>query len=307
MLKDCLNFQYRVMKENGSVADIAFSSSEISFLGQDENAEIVKKTNASFVTDKIKMTSKEDSFIMDLWEHNLDKRRIVIPSDLFFAKTIPLLDCEISVSDENGIVKYRVVVFDDYADSIEKSNGSPVCVGAVIPKTLGVDIFFPICVVKGVDFIVGVPVGYMDDQSKERARLLTRLQVSQLSIMFLETWYGIQIALLHPNIKEVFLHPSTASRGEMKRRERNERHHVKYVKKHIVNIDDLIRCAENAKRSKKCLAWYVIGHWRHYKDGKKVFVKPYWKGALRELKGNAGEDSRERDMDFSLTISENDL
>ena len=296
------------MKESGAVAEnMMFNYDKISFMGQDENAEIVTKINSSSVSDKIKMTSKEDSFIMDLWEHNLDKSRLVIPSDIFFASTIPLLDCEISVSDESGSVKYRVVVFDDYADSIERSNGNPVCVGAVIPQTIGVDIFFPICVVKGVDFIVGVPAGYMNERSKEQAHMLTRLQQSKLSISFLETWYGIQIALLHPTIKEVFLHPSTANRSELKRRERKEKRRIKYVKKHIVNIDDLIRCAEETKRSKKCLAWYVIGHWRHYKDGKKVFVKPYWKGALRELKSNVGEDARERDMDFSLTISENVL
>lgn len=304
MLKDYLNSQYRIMKETGAVAEnMTFNYAKISFIGQDENAEIVTKINASSVTDKIKMTSKEDSFIMDLWEHNLDKRRLVIPSDLFFANTIPLMDCQISVSDEIGSVKYRVVVFDDYADSIERSNGNPVCVGAVIPQTIGVDIFFPICVVKGVDFIVGVPAGYMNERSKEQARSLTRLQQTKLVISFLETWYGIQIALLHPNIKDVFLHSSTASRIEMKRRERKEKRHVKYVKKHIVNIDDLIRCAEETKRIKKCLAWYVIGHWRHYKDGKKVFVKPYWKGALRKLKGKTEEDIRERKIDVNERIA----
>ena len=119
MLKDYLNSQYRFMKENEStVVNSVLNSTEISFLSQHENSDIVTKINASSVSDKIKMTSKEDSFIMDLWEHNLDKRRLVIPSDLFFAKTIPLLDCEIYISDEKGIVKYRVVIFDDYADNI---------------------------------------------------------------------------------------------------------------------------------------------------------------------------------------------
>lgn len=262
-----------------------------SFPDKDIQSYILKRIQASSVTDKIKMTSKEDAFIIDLWAHGVDKHNFSIPADLFFAKTIPLLDCEISVSDENATIKYRVVVFDDYADIIERSTASPACVGVLIlNKPFETDIYFPLLVIDGCEFLA----------VDERAFVLSREATREIFLDTMATWYGIQIALLHPAIKEVFLHPSTANNKEMKRRERNEKRHVKYVKKHIVNIDDLIRCAEKTKRIKKCLAWYVIGHWRHYKDGKKIFVKPYWKGALRELKGNAGEDARERDIDFPL-------
>lgn len=36
------------------------------------------------------------------------------------------------------------------------------------------------------------------------------------------------------------------------------------------------------KRKIKCPYWPVIGHWRHYKSGKIIFIKPYWKGPKRQ-------------------------
>ena len=42
------------------------------------------------------------------------------------------------------------------------------------------------------------------------------------------------------------------------------------------------------------LVWYVIGHWRNYGSGKRVFIQPYWKGALRNLKMSL--DGRDREI-----------
>jgi hypothetical protein len=35
-------------------------------------------------------------------------------------------------------------------------------------------------------------------------------------------------------------------------------------------------------REFSCLAWGVIGHWRNYKDGKRVWVNVYVKGKERD-------------------------
>ena len=50
------------------------------------------------------------------------------------------------------------------------------------------------------------------------------------------------------------------------------------------------------KNKRHALLWHVIGHWRTYKSGKKVFVQPYWKGALREVKNM--EEAREREINI---------
>ena len=55
---------------------------------------------------------------------------------------------------------------------------------------------------------------------------------------------------------------------------------------------------DHKKINRKCLCWYVIGHWREYKNGNKIFIQGYWKGALRNAKKNY-DDGRERIIDVS--------
>ena len=50
-----------------------------------------------------------------------------------------------------------------------------------------------------------------------------------------------------------------------------------------VNYEELARVeAMHPPREFSCLAWGVIGHWRQYKDGKRVWVNAYVKGKERE-------------------------
>ena len=107
----------------------------------------------------------------------------------------------------------------------------------------------------------------------------------QLFNTFMSTWYGVQIAHLHPQVKEVFQNPARVHVEAKQAKVKQKRRKVKYIKRHVISIDALNRIATDGETTnRKCLAWYVTGHWRTYKDGKKVFVNPYWKGAVRGLK-----------------------
>lgn len=46
-------------------------------------------------------------------------------------------------------------------------------------------------------------------------------------------------------------------------------------------VRELIAGHFTVKRETKCLAWGVAGHYRHYKDGRVVWVRPYVKGVER--------------------------
>jgi len=78
-----------------------------------------------------------------------------------------------------------------------------------------------------------------------------------------------------------------------------KRKKVKYVKQHIINsteLDSLIygkNKSDKANINRNVLVWYVVGHWRQIKNGKKIFVKPHWKGLLREIKMALPERERE--------------
>lgn len=275
----------------------------VKVLSDERCDEVWSHIKASHPSDVIKLTGAEDSQLIGLWEKSVED--VTIPSDLFFAGTIPLMDCRIVVDEteccgDGKVVSYRVVIFPDYAKQIRtaEANG-PVNVGAVLTDPVhGAYSFIPFYVVKGVDSLMFSGIGYhgLPKEYVKRAEETVSMQsVAQMAISFLETWYGIQIALLHPVVREVFRHPRTApdttdsgvQRGKRKNR-------VKYVKVHVINSDALNTAMYGESKSyiRRALVWYVIGHWRACADGRKTFVKPFWKGPLRELKKTL--ENRER-------------
>ena len=119
---------------------------------------------------------------------------------------------------------------------------------------------------------------------------------AELANEMLARWYALQIMLLNPIIKErIFVETP-----KKKLRCKNENiigSNVKPRKRKATYIrykeisDTILESDTIRKRHTMC--WYVIGHYRHYKTGKKVFVKGYWKGPLRQLRKNLDE-GRER-------------
>ena len=114
----------------------------------------------------------------------------------------------------------------------------------------------------------------------------------------LRFWYGVQIALLHPRLKglfrspktEIIYDPNSVYPGTTKRRS------TRYVRHYYIQPEDIeARLGEKTSRSisRKTPCWFVIGHYRNYKSGKRVFIPGYWKGPRREEKRNL-DDGRDR-------------
>jgi hypothetical protein len=192
-------------------------------------------------------------------------------------------------------------VFDDYAECARSCDeNTPGTVGAVI-RYLGKKekcaIVHPINVLRGLDVLISGPLGYMNLSAQQRRAyesMVTGTHVGQGFISMLETWYGIQIALLHPLVKDVFSKPRTVplNTGSAKAKNCGKRR-VRYVKKHVINPGQIEKALCGGGAVRHTLVWYVIGHWRKFADGRKVFIKPYWKGALREIKRSMTDRERE--------------
>ena len=77
---------------------------------------------------------------------------------------------------------------------------------------------------------------------------------------------------------------------------------TKYIEYHRFNTEDIkegIYGSKNSQYNRKTMVWYVIGHWRYYKNtGKKIFINPYWKGPMREIKNN-NINTRKRDIELN--------
>jgi len=305
--KDFVNVIRQGRQLFGTTPENQASFVKVSFMSDADNDELWKQISKSHPSDIIKLDRESDSKIIHLWEDCnpafVTTSGVTIPSDLFFAETIPLKDVRIVVDERkhpDGVVtSYRVVIFDDYAERVKLADeNTPQMVGATI-EYIGNEpkIIYPINILKGVDIVLGGALGHrnLTPEAKTRFEDLPEADVGQHAVSLLETWYGIQIALLHPVVKDVFRRPRTIVDRDYRHKGKGRKRKVKYIKQHVINATaiDIALDGGSPGITRRTLAWYVIGHWRTYPDGRKVFIKPYWKGALRDLRRNFTERERE--------------
>lgn len=309
-----LNAQKQLAKSAGVTSkNSAMRSEKISFLNKEENINLLRKINNSYVTDIVELTEEEDNEIQNLWNGDF-KKDIAIPSDLLFSETLPLHDVRISIDErKNGgeVVKYRVLIFQNYSE-ILKSQKEEVVGYLILENFGGKEIFMEICACYGVDFIAinCKRIGYKGYAEQELSFLQNKLKCGDFQdfvFSFLSTWYGIQIALLHPKVKEVFQKPQRIPINKSQKKECERKCiKIKYIKKHVIKnkeLKELIH-GKNGNYSRHALIWYVTGHWRTYRNGNKVFIQPYFKGALRETKKLQSEREREIILDNDKGIGD---
>lgn len=275
-------------------------------LEDNENAKELRKFLSPYSpSDYITLDREADIRLISLWAP-IDEEYHRTPADVFFTKTVPLEDCDIVVDesgDENGrVMGCRVHIAEDYGQIVDKASADG-------ELSYGVGL---ITVDNGLGDILwysGIFVNRDDDYISLTNPVFTKKQIIQTDAVinsalettasFMHTWYGIQIALLHPEIKDVFSRPKIEALHEPVTNAPQRKRKTKYIKKHIIRAEDIdaaLKKASHGNANRKCLAWYVIGHWRTYKNGKKVFIAPYWKGVMRGLKRNTKGDERERIM-----------
>lgn len=99
-----------------------------------------------------------------------------------------------------------------------------------------------------------------------------------VTISLYSIYYAIQHALLHPVIRSrAFVGGYTEQGKRVKKIKSNNK--VAYVKYDFTGpkVKKTFRAIE-----RKCQIWWVIGHWRTLKTGKRVFINGYWKGPQRD-------------------------
>lgn len=316
-LKEFTELTKKMQNINGVTSEnSALNNFGINFLNDAENAELIKRINETSPTDIVKISSNQDEALIDLWERG-NHKDIYIPSDLFWNETLPLLDCEIEVDErerffENQnmfgrLIAYRVVIFEDFMQKIRDAKDNEVLeVGALIlniPNGTG-RLIVPLGIARGLDCIPIPPkLGFINmnyNQKKLLQEKFSQADVGKIIVSYLETWYGIQISLLHPTVKEIFRRSTKIPiTGKKKIRNTNHNKKLKYIKCHVIDDAELKNAIYGNSRNinRTALIWHVIGHWRTYKSGKKVFIKPYWKGALRDNKKL--QEAREREVEIN--------
>lgn len=303
-------------------------------LDQNDAKVVQERIFQSQPSDHIYMSIRESLQLKELWETQKNIKAANVPSDIFFSDEIAIRDMIITITNDNRIVSrkfkttrnVRIVIFDNPISN-PKDPDEPFVVGAISievnvdPTPPGVDFprfTVPLLIQRGFN---GIGMADMYNSNK-RGKIIsiskdgnildreTNMDVIWADIEnYLKIWYGIQLALLHPIIQNVFKHPTTEKIAHEEPKKGGKTRTVyTYIKKHVIRPHDFDPPApsdngEKTPRNWSTLLWHVTGHWRYYKDGKKVFVKPYWKGPLRDIKA---AEPRNRRIAIPKTIQTTD-
>lgn len=289
------------------------------------------------ISDTINLTSDTDDFLTEMYEKSfltseakdklvkklLSDKKYYCPSDIFFAKTIPLKSVEICVDESSkefkilgqrikGLnVKYTVRIDEDYEKYVdemiafaesEKKSGRYTAdkryvriIGqlSLINYFDNTDFKFDMLLIYGINAIA---IHVTDEITKFICQNF-KVPLDTIISDFLLTWYSLQVSMLNPDIRVLFSNPKTIKYSIKSKggKDNSRKRKIGYHRIYTIKKDDLEEkiYGGDHKRNRKCLCWYVIGHWREYKDGHKTFVQGFWKGVLRDAKKNL-DDGRER-------------
>ena len=252
--------------------------------------ELVNITNPS---DEIVIAIDAARTLRNLWASE-DRTEYGCPSDIFYANTIPMQDCIIRLNDsDNG--SFRIVSRNE-----QKSSVKGHLVYEIKDGVNTIRFIYPFKTSKDNHRVqLAADYGLLTNGNRDKAIEISDGYPTQLASYILGVWYGIQISLLNPTINVVFQNGKKKKYngecgGNKKVENKKGRRKAHYIKRHEIHssdIDDAL--SDHDGFTRKTLCWYVVGHWREYKTGKKTFVHPYWKGPLRDAKKNL-DDIRER-------------
>ena len=232
---------------------------------------------------------------------------IIVRGDIIVAGTIPSPDIEMVIPEMH--VKGRVFILDkdDILESIRNTEkGHPFIIGFIDITVLD-NIKFKIALRMFDNLVfdwipivkVPNPIYQLENEQAQREAIE---EVSSFRDMLFLSWYGIQIALLNP-VLEARFHRETVPYEDNKKRSTNKKKAPKrYVKKITLgDISDITFAKEKGRHQIKEPFWWVTGHWRNQatRDGhKRIFIKGYWKGILREVAEEKNQEPREREIVF---------
>lgn len=267
-------------------------------MSKNENSGITNRLNKSLPTDRFCFSNEDLIHFNEMVMRDKLFSQSGAYSDLFFAHQIPIMDCEINITlASKYILKYRVHIRDDYIAILNEYD-------KLDEKTSALMGYITIPVVGNPGYIIcsiyvnkisprisfSLKVGFYnmpESLFKEFIEYVDREAFMEVAGRSLNTWYIIQLLLLHPQIKEVFQNPETVRNysDTIRNTPNSNKKKLCYIKKHVISDEKIEKVLKSGPGNKRhALVWHVIGHWRTYKSGKKVFIQPYWKGVLRDTK-----------------------
>ena len=248
--------------------------------------------NNSFPSDNIILNNKSSDELNN-FRKSIVGDEINTLSDIIWSGNIPLTDFKLTI----GASTIRFCIFTNAIESLKDlPDGKIGMIGAL--QVLPSKNFSLLGACKGTNEInISTEIFSADGKDKGRSSEETLEDISWAW----KLWQGVQLALLHPKLKVIFSNGKRVKEYSRVNKNSKRERVVKYIKRHYIYEGDIEHTVKEITRH--CKVWYVIGHWRHYKDGKSVYINGYWKGEMRELKRNLDGD-RTRLIETDNTVEE---
>lgn len=265
------------------------------------------------VSDSLHLTFSDVQYFAEFWMREGEKITAV-PMDLFMAKTLPLMDFEIVLTDPNHKMDdqiYRFTVNERYTDAVfalengYSTDAGPVafiqCISSRCPEFYA---FIPVGMSTTVDGLtqwkyVGWNIPKTIKAASARAELVAELTaVLECNFeLILRMIYGVMLTMINPITKKLFTKPKTeVSRIYRVEPNTNKKSRRKlYVHAHYLKMQDVDDALDEAFKpfkidgstyTRRTMCWWVKGHFRNLASGDRTFVKGYWKGPWRDLQQN---------------------
>lgn len=262
--------------------------SPFALLDEESNRILQLYTRNRSPTDEVILRTDEDEArLLAAWCS--DDTAAVVPNDFFQAGTVPLTDFVIKFAADDFSAR---VILD--VDDKNFPCGMVIIDGdrAGLPK--GTWLAFFLHLMNDAIWLSSTLGCYGSVESVEENLNANPVAVWNRGLKALVAWYGIEHALLNPLVRERVAAcrlkelnwGSGASTGGV----------VKYVKQ--ITTNDLLIGSEPKKVEWHVDKWGVVGHWREYAGGKKIWVRPYEKGRKR------GQPSENPDLRERIVVTE---
>ena len=240
----------------------------------------------NLIDDEITLDEAGVEKLISLWRGESYK---YIPSELIINDTIPMIGCAIKYKNKTYKIVTRVLDDDlNIVRAVDRADGS----GSMVA-------YFELRYSNG--YTISKDISYTDD--KEGLAIPDIGIDEEDSNKILKAWYGIQLSLMHPIIRVAIEDQSsrdTTVVAESTKPKTSKKKEIERHIRHYYNITgDMLakvlngNCRHNQRHT---MSWYVIGHWRTYKDGHQTFIKGHWRGPLRSMYSRG--DHRKRDIDM---------
>lgn len=274
------------------------------------DTDLNKEMNRVFCTDYVYLSGNTEKSLAEIWKtgaKNVEKdgkHGYLCPADLLIQGTVPLKNLTFVNQTNDTDSEYRIHIFENYYEFLPILFDHDKTVVGLIEikfKAHNTRYFIGVSILR--DYPNLLTPAYMGCYGNIKITQATKndeeaLQnILNLANNVLGLWYAVQLCLLNPVTEVLFSKPTMQKlRGKERIAAQERNKSVKYIKRYYIKEDDVDRVLYGGDKSfnRKCLVWYVTGHWREYKTGKRTFVNGYFKGALRNTPNK--EVARKRDL-----------